>query len=102
LSRRLPRPRQTANALHPGLIATNLFRNTPRVLRAGMNALQPLLVKSVAEGAATQCYLAVHPGVTENGEYFADCNVAKSSALGRDPRLAARLWETSERIAREL
>jgi NAD(P)-dependent dehydrogenase (short-subunit alcohol dehydrogenase family) len=102
LSRRLPKPRQTANALHPGLIATNLFRSTPGLLRAGMNALAPLALKSIAQGAATQCYLAAQPRVSENGEYFVDCNVAKSSPRGSDMSLAARLWETSERIAREV
>jgi len=37
-----------------------------------------------------------------SGEYFADCNIAKSSALSRDGALAARLWEESERIVAKL
>jgi len=38
----------------------------------------------------------------ENGEYFSDCNVKSSSALGRDPSLAAKLWQTTERILEDL
>lgn len=102
LSRRLPRPGQTANAVHPGVIATNLGRNMPSWAQTGLSLLGPLALKNVAQGAATQCYVATHPGAVANGEYFVDCNIAVSSRKGRDPALAKRLWEASERIVREL
>lgn len=102
LSRRLPGPRQTANALHPGVIATPLNRNTPLLVRATMALAAPIALKSPAQGAATQCYVATHPSLAANGEYFSHCNVARSSRLGRDLALALRLWEASERIAREV
>jgi WW domain-containing oxidoreductase len=101
LSRRLPGPHQTANALHPGVIATNLTRSLP-VVDLAMRVLTPLALKSIPQGAATQCYLATHPALSINGEYFSHCNVARSSRQGRDRELAARLWETSERILRQL
>ena len=102
LSRRLPQPRQTANALHPGVIATDLGRHSPIAARMGLRLLAPLALKNVAEGAATQCYVATHPTLSQNGEYFSHCNVARSSRLGRDRALGLRLWEASERIVREL
>lgn len=102
LKNRLPRPGQSSNALHPGVIATNLGRNMPAWAQAGWRALTPLALKRIPEGAATQCYLATHPKVSANGEYFKDCNVATSSRFGRDLRLAARLWETTEQIVRKL
>jgi NAD(P)-dependent dehydrogenase (short-subunit alcohol dehydrogenase family) len=102
LSRRLPGPRQTANALHPGLIQTNLFRNMPGFARVGLLSLAPLIMKSVAQGAATQCYVATHPALAVNGEYFSDCNLARTSRHGRDRQLALSLWEASERIAARL
>jgi NAD(P)-dependent dehydrogenase (short-subunit alcohol dehydrogenase family) len=102
LSRRLPSPHQTANAVHPGLIATNLFRSMPNFARVGLRALAPLIMKTPAQGAATQCYVATHPALAVNGEYFSDCNLARSSRLGRDRQLALRLWEASERIVRQL
>lgn len=102
LAGRLPERGQRANALHPGVIPTNLTRHMPEFLRAGMRVLAPLGFKSVPEGAATQCYLAARSDITVNGEYFVDCNVGVSSRHGRDRGLAAQLWAASERIAREL
>lgn len=102
LKQRLPRPGQSANAVHPGVIATNLTRSMPGWAGAGLRALTPLALKSISEGAATQTYVATHPSVGANGEYFIDCNVASSSRLGQDTRLATRLWEASEEIVRKL
>lgn len=99
LARRLRRG-QTANAVDPGAINTNLARNTSALLRAGMSIASPLLFKNVAQGAATQCYVATSPTLSEvSGEYFSDCNIAPSSSLSRDSELATRLWVESERIA---
>lgn len=103
LARRFAGSARTANALHPGVIATNLTRHMNLVMRAAWSAAAPLALKSVAEGAATQCYVATHPALAGvSGEYFADCNVARSSALSRDAALARRLWDESERIAASL
>jgi WW domain-containing oxidoreductase len=103
LSRRLAGSKRTANALHPGVIVTNLTRSMPLAPRAALAIAAPLLFKSAAQGAATQCYVATSPrvaGVT--GEYFADCNVARSTPLSHDVELARRLWEETERIVATL
>ena len=90
---------RTANALHPGVIKTNLTRNMNPLAGLAVQLAGPLLLKSVAQGAATQVYVAAHPDAAGlNGQYFADCNVARSSAAGRDALLARRLWEVSEQI----
>jgi WW domain-containing oxidoreductase len=102
LSRRLPGPRQLANALHPGVIATNLGRNMPKLMQVGFEVLAPIALKSIAQGAATQCYVATYPALSANGEYFSDCNVKRSTRLGSDRGLARELWDVSERIAREV
>ena len=48
------------------------------------------------QGAATQCYVALHPQVKGiSGEYFADSNKAKASALSQDAELARKLWDFS-------
>jgi WW domain-containing oxidoreductase len=102
LSRRLPHPGQSANALHPGVIHTSLGRSLPVWARAGLRVLAPLALKSPAQGAATQCYVAVHPAMQRNGEYFSDCNPVAPSAQARDPGMARRLWATTERIVADL
>ena len=94
---------RSANAVHPGVINTNLARHLHPVMKAGLALIEPLICKSVPQGAATQTYVAAHPDATRhNGEYFADCNVQKSSKNGRDMALARRLWDESEKIVAEL
>lgn len=102
LARRLDRGR-TANALHPGVIQTNLARSMSPIVRGMITLTEPIAMKSVAQGAATQCYVATHPSLaTVTGEYFQDCNLRRPRATAEDPQLAARLWEASERIVAQL
>jgi len=103
LARRLGGGGQTANCLHPGVIATNLMRTVPLAGRVAMALATPLVLKTAAEGAATQCYLATSPavaGVTR--AYFRDCNPAEPRPIAKDDAMAARLWTTSEEIAAKL
>jgi WW domain-containing oxidoreductase len=103
LSRRLGGRGRTANAADPGAINTNLARNTSAPLRAMLSMSAPFLLKTVAQGAATQCYVATNPALAGvSGEYFSDCNIEKSSALSNDAELAARLWAESEKIVESL
>lgn len=103
LAKRLAGTGKTANALHPGVIATNLTRNVglpPAVVSFVFGGIgSALFMKNVGQGAATECYVAVNPkvaGVT--GEYFADSNIKAPRADANDPALAAKLWEVSEKI----
>jgi len=103
LAKRLQGTGKTANALHPGVIKTNLTRSMASPVHIAFAIANPLVLKSEAEGAATQCYVATRPELAGvSGEYFADCNVAKSSAISYDSALATRLWEESERIVQKL
>jgi len=99
LARRLAGTRRTANAVHPGVIQTNLGRHMPGLARRVFGLVSPLVLKSVAQGAATQTYAAVHPSLAATtGAYLADCNLAKARADADDPALARRLWEVTERL----
>ena len=103
LSKRFAATRRTANAIHPGVVRTELDRTSPYLIRTGYALGGFLLVKSVAEGASTQCYVTAHPAVTDvSGAYFIDCNVARPSRLAQDDALAERLWTESEAIAARL
>jgi NAD(P)-dependent dehydrogenase (short-subunit alcohol dehydrogenase family) len=99
LAKRLPNPRQTANAVHPGVIATNLGRHMSSTAQRVLSLVEPLFLKSIPQGTATQVYVAVHPDADRtSGEYWVDCNVAESTEKGRDLELAERLWEETEDI----
>lgn len=98
----------TANAVHPGGIATDITRNVNGIL--GFLVKSPLkklvsgrfFVKTIEQGAATQCYVAVHPDLKgKGGLYFANNRVAKTSRYGRDRELAIRLWDYSVAYLRD-
>ena len=95
LARRLKGENITANALHPGLVRTNIARNNGLLGRVvnffiGVRGIGP------DKGAETPVYLAASPeveGVT--GKYFVDCRPVPSSKISYDAELAARLWDIS-------
>lgn len=54
------------------------------------------MLKDVHQGAATSCYVAVHPDAGSiSGRYFADCNVASERQEGSDLETAKKLWTVS-------
>ena len=86
--------------MHPGVIQTNLARHMNPFFGAILGAAGPLFLKSIAQGAATQVYVATNPAVAAvSGKYFADCNVTAPRADAEDEATARKLWELSERIA---
>ncbi len=103
LSRRFNVTKKTANALHPGVIKTNLARSMNPIAVIAFQMAGPLFLKTIAQGAATEVYVAVNPGVAAvSGEYFSDSNVAKPRFEAEDPALAAKLWSVSEEIVRKV
>ncbi len=98
LARRLAEG-HTANALHPGVINTNLGRNMNPLITAVFGVLFRPFSKTIPQGAATTCYVAARPELTDvTGQYFADCAVVEPSRLARDEALSERLWEVSEQL----
>ncbi len=96
LAGRLEGSARTANALHPGVIRTNLARHIedPESMLGGMK------LKTIPEGAATQCLVATRPELAEvSGKYFSDCQVTGTHPHGEDAKLAERLWVRSEELA---
>ncbi|MSR10120.1 MAG: SDR family oxidoreductase [Gammaproteobacteria bacterium] len=104
LAKRLAGTGTTANAVHPGLIITNIIRYIPAWQQLLVPLIGPLLrsrIKTTAQGAATTCYVAAHPAVVGiSGGYFADCAVATPEKVMEDDKLAARLWSESEKLTR--
>jgi NAD(P)-dependent dehydrogenase (short-subunit alcohol dehydrogenase family) len=103
LARRFAGSGRTANAVHPGVIVTNLQRHLSPVVSAVLSLAGPVALKSRAQGAATQVYVATNPSLDGvSGEYFANCNRAEPRKDANDPVLAQRLWDISEQIVSEL
>jgi NAD(P)-dependent dehydrogenase (short-subunit alcohol dehydrogenase family) len=103
LSRRFQGTKRTANALHPGVIHTNLSRHMSSAMNFLWAAGGPFFLKSIPEGAATQTFLAAHPSVaTETGLYFSHSNPARPRRDAEDADKARRLWDVSESIVAKL
>ncbi|CAI0403098.1 unnamed protein product [Linum tenue] len=107
LSRRLKEEgaNVTANSLHPGVIATNLFRHmtliSVPVVSGVIEAVGKLAFKNVEQGAATTCYVALHPQVKGiSGEYFSDSNLSKPTSFGQDAALGKKLWDFSMELVK--
>ncbi|MDP3236220.1 MAG: SDR family oxidoreductase [Myxococcales bacterium] len=103
LARRFEGTKKTANAVHPGVIRTNLSRHMNPVANSVFNVVGSLFQKSVPQGTATEVYVAASPkaaGVT--GKYWADVNVAKPRSDAEDAAVAKKLWEVSEGIVAKL
>ncbi len=99
LARRLEGSNATANAVHPGIINTNLGRHFPTWQRIAASLIGWTFMKSVESGAATQCYVATAPGIAGvSGYYFADCNPLLPDPKMNDEAMAARLWTATEEI----
>jgi len=90
----------TANALHPGFVATRFGDNSGGLMRAVLKVAKPIGAISPEEGAQTIIYLASSPAVAGvSGQYFYECKPATPTAEARNDDDAKRLWEISQQIA---
>jgi len=100
LARRWDDTGVTANAVHPGFVASDFGRDGDMSRGAGL--VYPLLrvfALTPEQGARTQVYVASAPelaGIT--GGYWAKSAPATPSAAAQDDAAAARLWEVSEQL----
>ncbi|XP_034826001.1 retinol dehydrogenase 12-like [Maniola hyperantus] len=84
----------TVNALHPGLVMTNIFDNMIPVLRHVLIAIIFLVHKTAEEGAQTNIHLCVSPNLENStGGYFQNCKKIKPSKNAENTDLARRLWD---------
>lgn len=98
LARRLEGSGVTVNALHPGLVKTNIMANNGLLGRI-CNFVLGIRGISAELGAATPIHLASSADVEDStGLYFVKNQPVPSSNLSYDKAAAARLWELSVRI----
>jgi retinol dehydrogenase-12 len=93
LARRLEGTNVNTYALHPGIVASNVWRSIP----GPFAAIAKLFMMSEEDGAKTTLYCATSPDVEkETGLYYDSCAVKEPNPLAHDEALAKRLWEKSE------
>ena len=103
----------TANAVHPGAIRTEVWRDLTEEdaqTAFAWSASSGSPEKTPAQGAATQVWAAVSPEADGlSGLYFEDCRIAEHIPFGDfgaagvieealDPNVAELLWAESEKI----
>ena len=95
LARRSASRGVTAYAVHPGVVATGIWRRVPQPLRW----LGTRFMLSPEQGARTTIYCATSPEVAaaSGGYYIREREVAPS-AIAQDDALAAQLWVESEKL----
>lgn len=95
LARRLEGTGVTTYAVHPGVIASDIWKRIPGIVRP----LAKAFMKSNEEGAQTSIYCATDDAAgSESGRYYADCKAQKPSRIARDPDAAQKLWQASEEM----
>lgn len=99
LARRLEGTGVTVNALHPGHIATDIWKTNFGLIGPALKRIMGFFSLTPEEGAENSIYLASSPEVTGiSGKYFIKFEPAPSSPLSSDPALARQLWEISEKM----
>ncbi len=92
LGRRLAGSGVSTYALHPGVVASDVWRSVPWPIRP----LMKLGMISTAQGAVTTLHCATAPQIAgETGLYYDKCKARTPSAMGRDTALAQELWRRS-------
>jgi retinol dehydrogenase-12 len=91
LARRLENTGVTTYSLHPGVVASDIWRRVPWPVRAVMKRR----MISPEEGARTPLYCATAPELAnQSGLYYDECEVAQPGAAVT-ASLAAELWRRS-------
>jgi len=99
LARRLVGTGVTANAFHPGVVATRFGSASGGLTSLLMPFARPFFT-SPEQGADTLVYLASSPEVVNvTGKYFAKRKAVEPSSAARDDAAAKKLWEASEALA---
>ena len=93
LSKRLAGSGVTTYALHPGVVASDVWRAVPWPFRG----LIKLGMISTEAGATTTLHCCTSVEVArETGSYYDKCRVKMPSPIAQDATLAAELWQRSE------
>jgi NAD(P)-dependent dehydrogenase (short-subunit alcohol dehydrogenase family) len=99
LARRLAGTGVTANALHPGHVATHIFKDDFGWVGTIVQRVMGWFAESPERAAQRLVYLATADEMAGiSGRYYVDGREAQSAAASYDRDLAQRLWQVSERL----
>jgi retinol dehydrogenase 12 len=95
LARRLDGTGATSYSLHPGVVASDIWRRVPWPART----LVTRRMLTTEQGALTSLYCATSADVAgDNGRYYTDCQQREPSPVATT-ELADRLWQRSQEWA---
>ncbi|XP_012257842.2 retinol dehydrogenase 13-like [Athalia rosae] len=105
LAKKLEGTGVTVNAVHPGLVDTEILRHMGFYNSTFSTIfIYPLVwpfLKRPTHGAQTTIYAALDPSLKDvSGKYFSNCEEAETAPLAEDDKLADWLWLTSEKWTR--
>jgi retinol dehydrogenase 12 len=98
LARRYASTSLRSFALHPGVVASGVWRGMPLLERWSTLLLWLVRGKLISNegGARTSLHCAIDASPADSGLYFDACRPVTPSKLALDPVLARTLWERSE------
>jgi retinol dehydrogenase-12 len=91
LTRRLDGSGVSSSSLHPGVVASDIWRRVPRLVRPLITAR----MLTTEQGAVTSLYCATSPALAASGGgYYDSCAVQEPNRVAT-PELAELLWQRS-------
>jgi len=91
--------RVTINAVHPGIVATDIVVNRANDRFRWVASAMKLFFLTSDEGAKTSVYLASDPALCQtSGEYFYRCKIEPSSEASKNLASANRLYDVSLKL----
>jgi NAD(P)-dependent dehydrogenase (short-subunit alcohol dehydrogenase family) len=94
LARRFGSEELAACALHPGVLATQIWNRNRNPMSLGMLLFKPFMGRPSVGGEAV-AFLAQEPAARIHGRYFEKKKEVKPAPLAEDPILAQKLWDLS-------
>ena len=99
LASRMQDTNVTVNAMHPGLVGSNIVQNSGRMLRWLMRNFKRILLKDPIVSGEALYYLAAAPELKQTtGRYFSLTAEKTPAAITMDDGMCARVWDISMKL----